>query len=167
MGKVRAAGGCASQITSEGQATDSPDRRFAEAVPRAGGSTASKLGLTFDRVALRVVDRLRAFVDAHAPEGMTVVLAVTAPVRVPARTAADLGGGEVAALLQTGGTGSNRSFILHGNRVELRLVEQTFLGRDRKLLGFVHNSDVPAAQVLDVAELLLRSSTPEASPASD
>ena len=154
--KVRAAGRLRSQIALEDQATNSPDRKIAEAVASAGGSTVSKLGLRFDRVALRVLDRLRTSVDASPPEGLAVVLALTAPIRVPGRTAAALEG-EVAALLQMGAAGSERSAILNGNRAELRLVEQTF-GRGYKLLGFVHNSDVPAARVLDLAELWLRSS---------
>ena len=88
--------------------------------------------------------------NEDAREGLAVMLALTAPIRLPGKTTTDLKR-DVAALLQTGAAGSERSTILHGNRVELRLVERP-LGRGETLLGFVHNADVPAALVLNLAK---------------
>lgn len=135
---------------------DSPDREIAEAIASTGGSTVSKMGLRFDRVALRLLDRLRSAVAARPQRGLTVVLALTAPIRIPGKTAAALEQ-EVVTLLQTGGAGTEWSATINGNRAELRLVEQTS-SRSRGLVGFVHNADVPSARVLDLAEQWLRSS---------
>ena len=135
-------------------ATNGTDRKIAEAIAVAGGSTVFKLGLRFDRVVVQVLDRLRRFVDAAQPEGVTVVLTLTAPIRAPAKTAVALEQ-EMAALLQTRDLGSERSAILFGNRAELRLVERASRQGPR-LLGFVHNPDVDAARVLELVERWLR-----------
>ena len=134
--------------------TDSTHRQVAEAVAGAGGSTASRLGLRFDRVVVRVLDHLGLFVGIEAPEGLTVLLALTAPIRAPGKMMHALEQ-EVAALLQTGIVGSARTVVLYENRAELRLVEHA-PDRHYKLLGFVHNPDVDAAQVLDLAEQWVR-----------
>ncbi len=62
---------------------------------------------------------------------------------------------EVAALLQNGCAGAERSVVLHGNRAELRLVERAPT-RGQGLLGFVHNPDVDAVVILNLAERWLR-----------
>lgn len=147
-------------------ATDDTERLIAEAVVGASGFTVSRLGLRFDRVVVRVLGRLRLFVDAEAPEGLTVVLTLTAPIRVPGKTVAALRG-EIAALAQAGGVESERSVELHGNQAKLRIVKHV-TKRSHRLLGFVRNADVDAAQLLDLAELWLRStgSVPRATHAA-
>ena len=133
------------------------DRQFAEAISVAGGSTVSRLGLRFDRVVVRLLDRLRCFLGAGKPEGVTVLLTLTAPIRGPGKTAAALEQ-EIAALLKAGGAESEWSGILYGNRAQLRVVEHATRGRP-KLLGFVHNPEVDAAEILELAECWLRSSS--------
>lgn len=135
--------------------TNSVDREIAEAIAVAGDTTASRLGLRFDRIVVRVLDHLKLFVDANAPEGLTVLLTLTAPVRAPKKMAVALER-EIAALLQNGCPEAERSIVLHGNRAELRLVERApTLGQE--LLGFVHNPDVDAVVILNLAERWLRS----------
>ena len=135
--------------------TRSVDREIAEAVAAAGDTTASRLGLRFDRVVVRVLDHLKLFVGANAPEGLTVLLTLTAPVRAPKKMAVALER-EVAALLQSGCPEAERSVVLQGNRAELRLVERAPT-RAQGLLGFVHNPDVDAVVILNLAERWLRS----------
>ena|SRR5579875_395653 len=132
-----------------------PDRELAEAVAKAGGTTVSNLGLRFDRVALRLLDRLRAAIAARPQEGSTVILALTAPISSPGKTVVALER-EVAALLRTGVARAERSTAVNGNKAVLRLVEQTS-ARGQRLVGFVHNADVPSTRVLDLAEQWLRS----------
>ena len=134
--------------------TGSVDREIAEAVAAAGDTTTSRLGLRFDRVVVRVLNHLRLFVGADAPEGLTVLLTLTAPVRAPKTTAVALER-EVAALLQNGCPEAERSVVLYGNRAALRLIEHA-PRRGQVLLGFVHNPDVDAAVILHLAERWLR-----------
>ncbi len=53
-----------------------------------GGLTTPRL--RFDRVALGLVRRLQARLCELVPDGKTVILTITAPIRVPAKTAAAL-----------------------------------------------------------------------------
>ena len=53
-----------------------------------GGLT--KPRLRFDRVALRFVRRLQEALSASVPDGRTLILTITAPIRVPSKTAAAL-----------------------------------------------------------------------------
>ena len=50
----------------------------------------TKPRLRFDRVALGFVRRLQAALSASVPDGRTLILTITAPIRVPSKTAAAL-----------------------------------------------------------------------------
>ena len=47
---------------------------------------AAKLRLRFDKVALRLVRGLKAALASVIPEGQAVVFAISAPIRLPAKT---------------------------------------------------------------------------------
>ena len=53
----------------------------------------TKPRLRFDKVALRLVRDLQAVLSEAVPDGEAVVLTVTAPIREPAKTAAELRAG--------------------------------------------------------------------------
>src|SRR5580692_8847237 len=55
-----------------------------------GQGNAARLRLRFDKVATRLMDRLQATLGETVPEGMTVLLTITAPIRLPSKTAASL-----------------------------------------------------------------------------
>ena len=83
-----------------------------------------------------------------------MLLALTAPVRAPGKTVSLLER-EIGAMLRTGGAGEQQTIELYGNRAVLRLVRHAPL-RGGGLLGFVHNPDVEAATILDLAERWLQ-----------
>ena len=56
----------------------------------AGQANAAKPGLRFDKVATRLMERLRAALGETVPDGTTVLLTITAPIRLPSKTAASL-----------------------------------------------------------------------------
>ena len=58
--------------------------------PGTGHGNAAKLRLRFDKVVTRLMDRLRATLGETVPDGMTVLLTITAPIRLPSKTAAAL-----------------------------------------------------------------------------
>ena len=134
---------------------DMTHRQIAEAVAAIGGVTVAELGLRFDRVAVRVLDRLQRGADAGPHADVSVALTLTAPVRAPGKTAEALQQ-ESGALLRTGCPGDERSLDVHGNRAELRLLSHP-PGREPKVLGFVHNPGSDAATILALAERWLRS----------
>ena len=47
-----------------------------------------KPGLRFDRVAMRLIERLEANLAEVVPDGVTLLLTITAPIRLPSKTAA-------------------------------------------------------------------------------
>ena len=102
-----------------------------------GGLT--KPRLRFDRVALGFVRRLQAALSASVPDGRTLILTITAPIRVPSKTAAALEDNIRTYLARQSGEGVAKHTI-HGNQIRVRLVK----GGSRqttKVIGFVHNPD--------------------------
>ena len=130
------------------------EKDFAGKILSAGGLRAAALGLRFDKVVVRVLGGLRAFAEARAPAGVTVLVTITAPIRLPARTAEDLEG-EISALLAAGRRQGDHSASVRGNSVSIRLVEHG-RGPAPKLIGFVHNPTSAATALLNLAEHWLR-----------
>ena len=110
---------------------------------------AAKLRLRFDKVALRLVGRLKAALADAVPEGQTVVFTITAPIRLPAKTAAAL-----QNMLRDGPTDADRSEIVHHNQVRIRRLNRVPKHMP-KVLGFVHNLESDAGVVLALAEARL------------
>jgi hypothetical protein len=130
------------------------EKAIAEDVLKETGASTSALGLRFDRVVVRVLGRLRAFADDVVPDGQSVILTVSAPIRLPAKTADRLED-EITALLATSAPSRERCARILGNDVRLRLVKESS-GRGCKLIGFVHNPQANTQQLLDAAERWLR-----------
>lgn len=100
---------------------------------------APRIRLRFDKVVTRLMDRLQATLGETVPAGITVLLTITAPIRLPAKTAASLEE-KIQTLLSRGLSGRDAKGTIHGNRVRIRLVRNES-GRAPKIIGFVHNSD--------------------------
>jgi len=115
------------------------EREIAERIAAAG------LRLRFDKVALRLVNGLKASVAQIVPEDRSIIFTVTAPIRHPAKTSAAL-----QDLLSDLPAGELRR-IIHGNKVRARQVTTDSNGMP-KVIGFVHNPESDAGLILDLAE---------------
>lgn len=112
-------------------------------------AVAARYRLRFDKVAIRLVERLQATLGESVPEGMIVLVTVTAPIRLPAKTAAALEE-KIQTLLARGSPLRDVQETIHGNGVRIRF----WRGKPAPapwLMGFVHNPDSDARQLLDVA----------------
>jgi hypothetical protein len=118
-----------------------------------GQGNAAKPGLRFDKVATRLIARLRATLGETVPDGMTVLLTITAPIRLPSKTAAALED-KIQTLLGRGSPGRDEKDTIHGNRVQIRLLRDES-GRAPKMIGFVHNSDSDPLLLLNMTHELL------------
>jgi|SRR5579859_633991 len=127
---------------------------MAEQVLAGSGLSAAKLGLRFDRVVVRALGDLRAWADNAVPEGAAVIVTISAPIRLPAKTVEALRE-RIAALLSSADPARDWSGAAHGNQVGLRLVRRAADQR-LKLVGFVHNPSTGAGDLLDLAERWLR-----------
>ena len=85
-----------------------------------GQGNAAKPRLRFDKVVTRLMERLQATLGETVPDGMTVLLTITAPIRVPSKTAASLED-KIQTLLGRGSPGRDEKATIHGNRVRIRL----------------------------------------------
>lgn len=125
-----------------------------------GQSRAAKPRLRFDKVATRVIEGLRAALEKTVPNGTTVLLTVTAPIRLPSKTAAALED-KIKTLLGRGLPRRDEKATIHGNRVQIR-----FLGdgskRAPKMIGFVHNTDSDPLVLFNMTRELLELITAEA-----
>jgi hypothetical protein len=130
------------------------EKEVAEAILRAGGLSASKCGLRFDRVAVGLLGDLRAFADATIPADAALIATLSAPIRLPAKTLAALKR-EIAALVSRDAPRGDTVAAHGGNDVRLRLVE-SLPKRPLSLIGFVHNADARPEPLLDLAEHWLR-----------
>jgi hypothetical protein len=109
--------------------------------------------LRFDKVATRVVERLRGAVGRSVPDGRTVAVTITAPIRLAAKTTAALEE-RVRGLLEKGSTRRDEKAEIHGNRVRIRVLKSGSK-RAAKLIGFVHNADSDPLLLLDMARELV------------
>jgi hypothetical protein len=107
--------------------------------------------LRFDRVALRLVRNLRSALGDAVPDGQSVILTVTAPIRLPGRTAAELEG-KIRTCL--GSKAAEIKDTIHGNGIRLRLVKHG-LAAQSKVIGFVHNPDSDPGVLMDLTSALI------------
>lgn len=105
-------------------------------------------GLRFDKVATRVVERLKAALGETVPDGMTVLVTITAPIRLPAKTTTAMDD-RIRTLLRRKSLRRDVTDTIHGNRVRIRLLKDQ-PARAPKLIGFVHNPDSDSRLLLDM-----------------
>lgn len=93
------------------------------------------------------MQRVRAAVAKRVPEGVTVLFTVTAPIRLAAKTAAEI---EERLLDILSGPLPRRDVeaTIYGNGVRIRIVRNR-TKRGAKVLGFVHNPDCDSRALLD------------------
>jgi hypothetical protein len=123
-----------------------------------GQGNAAKPRLRFDKVATRLMERLQATLGKTVPDRMTVLLTITAPIRLPLKTAASLED-KIQTLLGRGSPGRDEpgrgeKGRIHGNRVQIRFLKDQS-ERVPKMIGFVHNSDSDPLLLLDMTRELL------------
>jgi hypothetical protein len=125
-----------------------------------GEGDAAKPRLRFDKVATRLVERLQATLGQAVPDGMTVLLTITAPIRLPAKTAAALED-KIQTLLGRRSPGRDVKDTMHGNRIQIRLLRDES-ERAPKMIGFVHNFDSDPLQLLNMTREVLELTGAEA-----
>ena len=116
--------------------------------------------LRFDKVVTRLMERLRATLEETAPDAMTVVVTITAPIRLASKTAAALEE-KIQTLVGRRSAGRDEKVMIHGNRVRIRLLTN---GSQQapKMIGFVHNSDTDPLLLLNMTRELLELLSEEA-----
>jgi len=117
-----------------------------------GWDNSSRPHLRFDKVAIRLIERLKTTFDETVPKGVTVVFTITAPIRLASKTAAALEH-EIRTLLRRKTPGRQKQ-VIHGNHIRIGLLSDKS-GRAAKVIGFVHNSDSESLLLLNMTRELL------------
>jgi hypothetical protein len=113
----------------------------------------AKLRLRFDKVAVRVVEHLRFTLSEAVPEGVTVLVTITAPIRLASKTAVALED-KIRVLLARRAERIEEKDTIHGNHIRIRL-EKAATRPVAKVIGFVHNSDTDPRVLLNMTRALL------------
>jgi hypothetical protein len=121
------------------------------------GST--KPRLRFDRVALRVVAELKKALHDAVPQRKTLLVTISAPIRVPSKTVLAIVV-ELRARLKPSSKTLDLRKEIYENQIRVRLVVSN-ANRQTKVLGFVLNAGPEPDALLELAESLL-GSNPEA-----
>ena len=113
-----------------------------------GQGSAARPGLRFDKVANRLMERLKANLGDSVPYGVTVLATIAAPIRLPSKTAAALEE-RIRTLVGRRARARDEKDTILRNRVRIRLMRDES-GRAPKMIGFVHNSDSEPPLLLDM-----------------
>jgi hypothetical protein len=114
----------------------------------------TKPRLRFDRVALGLVGGLQAALSESVPDGVAVVLTVTAPIRLPSKTAAALES-KIRDRLARPSAQVEVKDTIYGNQIRVRFVKRVSK-RMSKVIGFVHNPDSDPDVLLRLTQSLLQ-----------
>jgi len=96
---------------------------------------------------------LQATLCESVPDGKTVILTITAPIRVPSKTAAALED-KIRTYLARRSAQVEAKDTIHGNQIRVRLVKGGSR-RTSKVIGFVHNPDSDPDVLLDITHSLI------------
>jgi hypothetical protein len=113
----------------------------------------AKLRLRFDKVAVRVIEHLRSTLHEAVPEGATVLVTITAPIRLASKTAAALED-KICVLLARRTERIEEKDTIHGNHIRIRLENSASRGAS-KVISFVHNSDTDPQVLFNMTRALL------------
>jgi hypothetical protein len=119
-----------------------------------GHGDAVKPRLRFDQVATRLMERLQATLGETVPDGITVLLTITAPIRMPSKTAASLED-KIQTLLGRGWPRRDETDTIHGNRVRIRFLRDESQ-RTPQTIGLVHNADSDSLLLLNMTRELIQ-----------
>ncbi|MBV9537988.1 MAG: hypothetical protein JOY70_03525 [Acidisphaera sp.] len=112
--------------------------------------------LRSDKVAIRLLQRVRDALERDLPDGVCVLFTVTAPIREPAKTTTALIA-TIRARVSCGAVPGDHIATLHDNEVRVRVVACRS-PHALRVTGFVHNPHPAARALLDAAQSRLAAS---------
>jgi hypothetical protein len=113
----------------------------------------AKLGLRFDKVALAFVGDVQRNARDLVPRGRTLIVTITAPIRLPAKTTAVLCE-RVRAALVAAPANLRIDETINGNRISVRLAKNV-RGYAPNVIAVVHNPETPAVLLIEMTATFL------------
>lgn len=128
---------------------DSYDKEIAEKIAKEKGITISKLGLRFDKVAVRFLNNIRSAITKDIPDGTMMLLTITAPIKLPQKTEIEICE-QISDFINTNKLQTSRKIIAFYNKIHIKIIDVSKKQTER-FVGFVHNPEIDSVQLLDIA----------------
>jgi hypothetical protein len=125
------------------------DKAIAEKIAEDNGLTIKQFGLRFDKVVVRLLSNLRNSICKDIPKGTAVLLTITAPIKLPAKTEFELCK-QIVELLNSEMQHKNQESIVLENKIFIRTIDVP-INQSANFLGFVHNPECDRKRLLDLA----------------
>jgi hypothetical protein len=130
------------------------EKQIADEIANSNGLSVTRLGLRFDKVAVRLLGNVRIFVEKNMQIRGTVLLTLTAPVKIPAKTEQEIMA-QIKDLFDSGVRHHNRKLTIFENEIRLQIVYAS-TKKTTKFIGFVHNPGSDSKLLLDLASRWLK-----------
>lgn len=101
---------------------DNKDKEIAEKIAKKSGITISKLGLRFDKVAVRLLNNIRNAINKDIPDGTIVLLAMTAPIKLPQKTELEIYE-QISDFLNPNKPQISRKLTIFQNKIHIKTIE--------------------------------------------
>lgn len=125
------------------------EKQIANRIAKANGLSVTKLGLRFDKVVVRLLGNLREYVEQINPNEGVILLTITAPIKLPAKTEHELKG-QIRDIFNSGFPAGYRRINVFQNQVCLSTVGRSSK-KNSKFVGLVHNPGTDAELLLNLA----------------
>lgn len=126
------------------------DKEIAEKIAEKSGITISKLGLRFDKVAVRLLNNIRNAINKDIPDRTIVLLAITAPIKLPSKAEIEICK-KKNELLTTDKQQIGQKHTVFQNNIFIRTIEISTNKKVERFIGFVHNPKIDSMQLFDIA----------------
>jgi molybdenum cofactor biosynthesis enzyme len=125
------------------------EKQITNQIAKANGVRIAKLGLRFDKVAIRLLQNIRTAIENEVPKGSVVIITITAPIKIPAKTEKEIIG-EVKDILVKGKNYMDTSFTVFENKVRIRYMKSPSK-QGVNFVGLVHNKDIDSTYLLNIS----------------
>ena len=133
------------------------DKVVANEIARANQVRVSQLGLRFDKVVTRLFDNIRLAIAQKIPNNIAVLITITAPIKLPAKTEYVLIR-KINDLLTSEIQNQDTVVTILQNNLRVRFVKPTS-NQTIKFVGLVHNPSIDSKVLLRLATQWLTGSS--------
>src|SRR5258705_10567803 len=118
------------------------EKLIANEIAKANGVSVTKLGLRFDKVVVRLLGNIRIAIEQEVSKKATVIMTITAPIKLPAKTEYELIG-KINDFLASGIQHQDSELIIFQNELRFRIVKPSSQ-QTNKFVVLVHNPVIDA-----------------------
>lgn len=123
-------------------------KQIALKIAKSNGTTLSQLGLRFDKVVMQLSKNLKELSPELIASQKTVLVTLTAPIKVPAKTEKELKD-KIRALLLSKKVPTNKKINLYQNNIQLRFITCS-VNVKPQIITVVHNRNIHPQDVLSL-----------------